>query len=289
LTGGEGSPMLAHWLQARGEARAMKRMILAAAASSMAASALAAPPAEPDRLQWEVKWDETQCSLTRSGTGAHPFSFLVVLSPASRLMFLHLVYEGPAPSMRGRVVLDLVFSPGDTRVPVDFGGSRTDGRNSLLTFTKVDILDRLASARSLTFAEGSHPYLTMDLGESGKAVAGLRACRAEILHEWGVDPAALDALRQLPEIETPPSDFLSHDRKAEGSPAVTNAGLLTRLDVTSDGHVSGCAVVRGSHGPESDSKVCGQWRRNARFKPALGADGRPAAATIVADYIWRLP
>lgn len=253
------------------------------------ASALAAPPPGPDRLQWEVKWDETQCSLTRSGTGAHPFSFLLALSPASRLMFLHLVYEGPAPSVRGKVVLDLVFSPGDVRVPIDFGGSRTDGQNSLLTFTQVDILDRLASARSLTFAEGSRSYLTIDLGESGKAVAGLRACRADILHEWGVDPAALDALRQLPEIETPPSDLLVHNRKAEGSPPVTNAGLLTRLDVTSDGHVSGCAVVRGSHGAESDAKVCDHWRRNARFKPALGADGRPTAATIIADFIWRIP
>ncbi|MEA3039787.1 MAG: hypothetical protein QOE79_2300 [Sphingomonadales bacterium] len=268
----------------------MKRMILAVAAASMSASAVAAPPPEPDRLQWEVKWDETQCSLTRSGTGAHPFSFLLALSPASRLMFLQLIYEGPAPSMRGRVVLDLVFSPGDVRVPVDFGGSRTDGRNDLLTFTKVDILDRLAGARSLTFAEGSRSYLTIDLGESGKAVAGLRACRADILREWGVDSAALDALRQLPEIQTPPSDLLAHHRPPKGDePRAPHASLLTRLDVTSDGHVSGCTVVRGSQGAEKDAKVCDQWRRNARFKPAVGADGGPAAATIVADYIWRTP
>jgi hypothetical protein len=269
----------------------MKRMILAAAASSIAASAFAAPPPEaaPNRLKWEVKWDDTQCSLTRSGTGDHPFSFALVLSPASRLTFLQLVYEGPGPSMRGKVILHLVFSPGDVRVPVDFGGSRTAGRNDLLTFTEVDLLDRLASARSLTFAEGSRSYLTIDLGDSGKAVAGLRACRADILHEWGVDPAALDALRQLPEIETPPSDFIDHRRRAEGSPAVPNVSLLSRLDVTSDGHVSGCAIVRGSQGAESDAKVCDHWRRNARFKPALGADGRPTPATIIADFIWRLP
>jgi hypothetical protein len=250
---------------------------------SFPASSTAAPAPEPNRLQWEVNWDETQCSLIRRGTGDHPFSFVMALSPASRLAFLQLLYEGSGPP-EGKVRLNLVFWPGEVRVPVDFEAGRTGRRNDLMAFTEADLLGPLELARSLTIA-GSRPYLTIDLGEAGKAVASLRACRTDILREWGVDSAALDALRKLPELETPPSE-LPFGRKARAN---APGHLLARLDVTLDGRVSACAVVHGSRGAEVDSKVCDLWWRNARFKPALGASGAPVAATIVSDFIWSIP
>lgn len=264
----------------------MRRMILAAAASSMAASALAAPPPEPDRLQWEVKWDDASCSLTRRRAGEHPMSFHIALWPTSRTMSLRIDLEG----LEGRGTkpeIELFFSPDEAPLPLNFHLGREESWNHLIAVADMSFLDRLARARSLSFG---HPgvYPAIDLGDAAKAVASLRACREEILRDWGVDEAALEALRRQPELEIPPSLRLDLSHKGDTRPWADRR-LLSRLDLTSEGRVTGCKIVAGSRGSESDAKICDLWLRKARFKPALGADGAPAAARILIDFIWKIP
>jgi hypothetical protein len=259
------------------------------AASPPAATVPNGPPA-PERTFWEVKWDDALCSLTRRHTGEHPFSFGLEMSPAARLMHVQLHYQGRGPSAySGPVRLKLIFTPGGAPVPITFFGGPDGRRYDLFALTEADLLGQLAGARSLTLA-GGHPYVTIDLGDSAKAVAALQACREEVLRGWGIDRAALDALRQLPEIQTPPSFEIEVLHRPKGAPpGDRRPPLLARVDVTRDGRVTDCAIVLGSRGADRDAKVCDLWRRNARFKPAIGADGAPVAARVVVDYIWTIP
>src|SRR4051794_23085733 len=185
----------------------MKRMAVLLAALSVAAPGFTTPSPEspPERLLWVVRWDDAVCSLIRRRTGDRPVSFGISLSPTARMMFVQLNFEGPPLESGGlEVKVELFFSPGEAPEPLVFHVGRDGNRNNLMSFADMSFLDRLARARSIRFGD-SHVYPTIDLGDAAKAVAGLRACRDGILRDWGVDSAALDALRRPPELEMPPS------------------------------------------------------------------------------------
>lgn len=271
--------------------KVLKRLFVPALTAwigSVAAVASAQPAPAPERSFWEAKWDDALCTLTRRHTGEHPTSFAVALAPTSRLLLVQLNFEGPPLETRGfKVKIDLRLSPGEATLPLDFQVGRDSDRNNLLGFTDTRWLDRLAAARSISFGDSGR-YPVIELGDSAKAVASLRACRDDILREWGVDGAALDALRRQPDLDVPPALGLPVIRRADPSTG-SQRQLLSRLEVGADGRVTACKVVSGSQGADADSKICDLWVRKARFKPALGADGRPAPATIIADFIWKTP
>ncbi|MEA3033145.1 MAG: hypothetical protein QOH86_1161 [Sphingomonadales bacterium] len=257
-----------------------------ASGPALAAFDQPAPPAE--RTYWEVKWDDALCTLTRRHTGEHPVSFSLALAPTSRLLAVQLDFDGPELETRGsKSKLDLLFSPGGESLPLDFTVLHEGGRNNLIAFSNTSWLDRLAAARSIRFgASGRFPVV--ELGDAAKAVTGLRACLDDMLRAWGVDGAALDALRRLPDLDGPPALGLPMAHLARGQGGGQRRPL-SRLEVTADGRVAACRVVLGSRGADTDSKICDLWQRRARFRPALAADGRPVPATIIAEFIWKIP
>ncbi|MEA3060934.1 MAG: hypothetical protein QOJ94_715 [Sphingomonadales bacterium] len=272
----------------------MKRMLLAAAflfsigAAAPAIGAFDQPAPAAERTYWEVRWDDALCTLTRRHTGEHPVSFSLALAPTSRLVAVQLDFDGPELETRGgKSKLDLLFSPGGGSLPLDFTVLHEGGRNNLIAFSNTAWLDRLAAARSISFG-GSGRFPVVELGDAAKAVAGLRACRDDMLREWGVDGAALDALRRLPDLDGPPALGLPMAHLARGQGGA-QPRPLSRLEVTADGRVAACRVVLGSRGADTDSKICELWQRRARFRPALAADGRPVPATIIAEFIWKIP
>ncbi|HEX4846886.1 MAG TPA: energy transducer TonB [Novosphingobium sp.] len=62
-----------------------------------------------------------------------------------------------------------------------------------------------------------------------------------------------------------------------------------RLTVGVDGLVTACTITGSSGSPDLDSAACLNATRRARFKPAVGSDGRPAIGTYATRVNWVIP
>lgn len=81
-----------------------------------------------------------------------------------------------------------------------------------------------------------------------------------------------------------PSDYPYREQQ-EG-----HAGLVrVRLDIGSDGRVSGCRVIASSGFPGLDSATCATVSRRARFEPARDAEGRKIAGSYTGSIRWVIP
>lgn len=260
------------------------------AALSLTGSAARADPAPAAPAHWEVKWDEALCALYRRGEGEKPLTLGVALTPG--LSDLHLMLANAGGGVRtsaNLAELDIVFAPSDAKLHRGFLVRRAPGHDELDTAVGPDMLDRLAQAKTVIFLQDGKPLASIDLPDAAKAVAGLRECRDTVLRDWGIDPASLDALRKRPEPLGERLDRVgTRDYPPEARRAGVSAGLLAALTVTAEGRVSECAVVRSSGRADLDAKACEVWLSKGRFRPAIGADGAPTAARIVASFIWSI-
>jgi protein TonB len=62
-----------------------------------------------------------------------------------------------------------------------------------------------------------------------------------------------------------------------------------RLDIGTDGRVTGCTVATSSGSDTLDRATCRLLTVRARFKPALDADGHPVTGSYTSGVTWRLP
>jgi len=62
-----------------------------------------------------------------------------------------------------------------------------------------------------------------------------------------------------------------------------------RLTIGPDGSVTSCTVTSSSGSSDLDETACRLLPRRARFKPALGTDGKPMADTYSSRIVWRIP
>lgn len=67
-------------------------------------------------------------------------------------------------------------------------------------------------------------------------------------------------------------------------------GIVTfRLQVGSDGRVTGCSILSSSGSSALDAATCRIMRARPRFEPARDAGGRPVPDEITSRIAWRLP
>ena len=69
--------------------------------------------------------------------------------------------------------------------------------------------------------------------------------------------------------------------------AETGGGSVgVRYVVEADGHISSCRVTDSSGLPELDDLTCRLIRERFRYRPALDADHRPVASTVIENHSW---
>lgn len=62
-----------------------------------------------------------------------------------------------------------------------------------------------------------------------------------------------------------------------------------RLEIGTDGRVTGCQVTRSTGHAVLDNATCSLVQRRARFTPARDAAGKPAPGVYESAIVWRLP
>lgn len=104
----------------------------------------------------------------------------------------------------------------------------------------------------------------------------LEACEANLMEKWGWGRDYAQRVVTPPRMRDPQSWFF----KAIVYPAVANLNrvsnlLQLRLKVDARGRVAECVVQTSPGGSQFGSKNCSGLRRQARFEPALDAQGQP--------------
>jgi len=257
--------------------------LVALLAAAPLAAAMQPPPAAalvPAAAAWQVDWGEHYCSLIRKPDADRPFATAFATVPGSLYIRIRLATPQGATEITG--VNNVVLLPAGTvfRVTTDqFRLSRVEDRLNLYGLPE-DFRAQLANATELQLRTGDRVRARVPLDGVRPGLAGQRRCLTDVAREWGIDEAALTALRRRPEstnmLGLEPTDIPAAALRR------TDRGTTTvRITVSAEGRPLDCVPVATSGSPEMDATVCRVALARGRFRPALDANGRPVTVRAV--------
>lgn len=244
--------------------------------------------------QWVVDYREDSCALRRTfRAGDHQAT-------------LQLRQFGPGDSFEVTLLSDTVprttkaprvrFEPDDDFIkpPIAFLVSRGEAHGVRYTDSfRPSALkqspapwpqaDREARERAITGLAVVDTYespIVLQTGEMSEPMEAMRPCLDELLVRWGLDPAEQRTLSRA----VKPADPMGWARRVQQSFPVAmlrdrrSATVQLRLIVGADGKPTSCMPPAGSSEPAFQEHACKVSMRNARFEPALDANGKPVAS-----------
>lgn len=126
---------------------------------------------------------------------------------------------------------------------------------------------------------GKKLRVRLELGSMGEPMAAMRKCTDELLGHWGIDVEAHQALtRAAAPVESPGKWVTSRDYPTPLLRRGEQGLVQFRLSVDAQGNATQCHIQKSTRPAGFDEAVCKALMRNARFTPALGAEGRPIAS-----------
>jgi TonB family protein len=260
-------------------------MAAASSASQSAAGSPSTPPVAPH--VWQLDWQDNRCLISTGDLSTGGLSVSLTPGvPYAEMFFIGL--DRALPSVDGdKVTITLV--PGGERFTVTVMKIPTRSGAKALRTLKLGVNFPSAFAKSSAIeVAGLKQPLSVPIVGASKAVAALRDCVDAKLGEWGIDAKAYEELLVPP---TDPSEhlwFKYSDYPAGALAALESGDVIARVDVDATGKVTGCAVVASSGSRSLDNATCSRSLESGRFFPAVGADGKPAAAVRTIRVVWRL-
>lgn len=134
----------------------------------------------------------------------------------------------------------------------------------------------------VTVSGGTTEPIELQTGALKPVVAALQACTDDLVKSWGIDPAKQNAATRtvLPDGST--ANWLPG-----GTIGFEDFGKLggemnqVRMLVDATGKPTDCKIHFPSLAQATNDKVCKSLMANARFQPALDADGKPFASYYI--------
>jgi TonB family protein len=289
----------------------MRRTILALAALStalVAAPVQAKPVVLKPSSPWNVDFGQDRCRLTRlftDGSNQHVL-FFEQHFPATGT---GLTAAGRSfRSFESRIKTEVRVA--DDRAPlatVPFKGEM-EGFDNALVYPNLE-LDRNETDPALPSREGALPTLDpafgdtvdflsfrqrsrevrFDTGPLGKAFKILNECTTGLVEAWGLDSAkhltALTLPRWLNEKDVVRKIVANYPLAAQnrGEQAITRM----RVIVSEQGAVENCVVIKATTTETLESPAC-KAMRDARFEPALDAEGKPMRSYYATNVTYQI-
>ena len=165
------------------------------------------------------------------------------------------------------------------------------GHGLALVNLEPAVVDALAEAQGVTLEVGGRRPVTINFSGADRAVKLFRQCDDNLLRTWGVDPAALRALRKRPHpIGGSIARWVHNTDYPEEAIRQNASGMATmRFLVRTDGRPSDCTVVASSGHKSLDRASCRVIMERGEFEPAIGPDGKPVEAPIITGLRWVIP
>lgn len=255
-----------------------------------AGSAAAAKPRQPTG-RWVVEFDDAQCIASRNyGSAEEPLLLLVKAPPLGNVIQIGVLRPGRPDAMAEQLDGHVSF---DQRLPI---------RTSMLTFTPKQqkrrvyltnlTIDQFAPAKS---AKVISVRATGALNEKfgitgiGQLMKVMDDCVADLRNVWNVTYPGGSGSK----LKEQASGNLQGLIKVDDYPGVAidkgQSGTVTlALLVNENGRVADCTVIGTSGAASLDAQSCITIKERARFKPAIGLDGRPAKGSFTQRITWRV-
>lgn len=235
---------------------------------------------------WNVDYADSECRLSRNfGQGADMLTFRA----ARGASFRGFEYVIAGKGLRNRTWLYLVkmrVDPGAIDAKLDGIWYNLPTGENAFRFVSEDapVFDTATPDKQIVLTFENAPPIQLKAGRLGEALAALQACHDDLLASWGIDAAAVRALK-APAV---PANYNFWAPLYAASPRFfrTGGGMTVKLDISPTGTISGCKVVASSKSEELDAMTCPAIVKRPKFKPALSSEGRPVAAPFVVRMLW---
>jgi TonB family protein len=237
---------------------------------------------------WVVNFDDAQCVAFRDyGTAEVPIQLILKTPPIGGVVQLAVARKGSpiiAAQVKGTLALD-------DRAPTNISMLAYSPKGSGLRIYMMNVPSAefalVRQAKELTIQAGgnSENFLLNGMPPMLKAVDD---CVLDLRRVFNVtDPETAEKsplkrrasgnLGRLFQSEDYPIDAL--DRSQGGK-------LRYALLIDESGRVADCTIVETSGVAALDAQACILLKTRARFRNALGADGKPAKDAVAGNFIW---
>jgi TonB family protein len=260
-------------------------------AAGLGSTAAAPPEPRQPTARWVVNCDNAQCVASRNyGSAQDPLFMVLKAPPLGNVIQIGVIRPGKGPAEAQQLDGEIVF---DQRTPLrtsmlSFTNKKTKQRAYLINLP----IDEFVPARTATVIsvrakrELDERFATSDIEPLMKVIDD---CVADLRKVWNVTEG--DGV--APNLKEAATGNLQGVLKSEDYPAVAlkkyQSGTVTlALLIDETGKVADCTVIGTSGAASLDTQSCGMLKDRAKFKPAIGLDGKPAKGSFIQRITWRV-
>ena len=266
-------------------------LIRALAAAALLVSTTAQPARAPRQPtgKWIVHFDDAQCVAERNYGSEDKPLYLALKQPAlGKVIQIDLVergYSNDATQFDGTVQFDGA-APRKVSV-LRFPVSKEKMRIHMINIP----LDVVSESRAATAVWIKSAYLDENfaLQQFGPLLDIMNECAADLGKLWNVKSSDTDESAIRDDAKGNIRGLFSSDDYPMQSVRAGDTGRVkTALLVDEQGKVADCSVIETSGQAALDAQTCAVLKERARFKPAVGADGKPARDSWIQTIVWQL-
>ena len=269
----------------------MKLMRAGAAIAALTFASLSASPALADdgvlqaqpASQWHVALEDGLCHLVRTFTvGEAEIQFILRRRAPYHPFELNVVSDDIPHRKRSPVTqYDIAAEPIQHEVSYHLKDGEWEGFSVNLRG------DYFASPveQSLVITDAFASDFALPMANLGSALTVMDQCLDEVVRSWGLDPAQQRSLTKMAEPDGDVGELIIEalGRTRRASERLGQDSLYTRILVGADGRPTGCSIEGGVGESDDGKDACRVIMRNARFTPALDADGQPVESFVVME------
>lgn len=237
---------------------------------------------------WVVDFADQRCVAGRSyGAGGKILDLTLQPSPVGDAMQITLYSRGmgpgPAEGQLVRLSIDDQASL-DVRM-ASFRTAKTGLRALRINLTPENFAP-MRTAKSVSLRTGPRED-RFTLRQMPQIMSKLDECLKDLQAHWNI--GAEHKLKMRAETTRPfAAYFSSDDFPAHALYRGEEGRSVFVLMIDEEGKIAGCSAAFTSEHASLDEQPCIVLREKARFKPAIGLDGKPAKDVVVSSVTWKV-
>jgi len=239
--------------------------------------------------KWIVHFDDAQCVAERNYGSENKPLYLALKQPAlGKVIQIDIVergYSNDATQFDGTIQFDGA-APRKVSV-LRFPVSKEKMRIHMINIP----LDVVSESRAATAVSIKSAYLDENfaLQQFGSLLDVMNECAADLGKFWNVRSSDTDDSAVRDDAKGNIRGLFSSDDYPWQSVRAGDTGAVkAALLVNEEGKVADCSVIETSGQAALDAQTCAVLKERARFKPAIGKDGKPAKDAFIQKIVWQL-
>lgn len=243
--------------------------------------------------QWKVEYADRECRLTRN-FGENQELILFRLARGTSLINYDIMLAGLSiPKQSKGVDIEITINPQNSKQSFEGQNRDVPNRNErVLRWFDGDIVPIVFGPKNQEMLVVSDKKYSVKLRmeDFPAALKAMETCHDDLLKGWGIDGPKMRALASMPEPKVSPVEWANTgDYPSDLILAEVGGDVSFKLDVSANGLPTNCLVIVSSKVDQLDKLTCRLMMQRAKFKPAIAADGSPAASHYINRVRWQVP